>query len=188
MVVEQNRKVSGVYFHHGLDVTADMLNALQQFLNSETADRTKDFIKYPGFAWGLQIGAISGQSITITAGVGFDKQGRRLYHPSSAGYKISFPATGSGQNVGYLVVKAYAKDVLYKVHPYNGTRLPVETAVGLEFSVDLSYSTDSAGNVYPSDNDGLVIAQLTISGATYDFDSVIANSNRSPFLTLRNGV
>ena len=187
MVVEQNRRIAGVKFYHGIDVTADMLNALEQYLSTELTDRTKDFTKYAGFAWGLEIGNVSGQSITITSGVGIDQLGRRLYHPASASYKITFPASGSGQNEGFLCVRAFAKDVSYKVHPYDGVRKPVETAVGLEFFVDVSSFTDSVGNRYPSDNNGLVLTKLSISGATYNYDSLIENNNRSPYLTLRDG-
>ena len=63
MIVEQNIRMPGVQFNRGLDVTADVLNGLQQYLSKELAERTRDTVKYPGFAWGLRVGAISGQSI-----------------------------------------------------------------------------------------------------------------------------
>lgn len=186
-VVEQNRKISGVQFHKGFDVTSDFLNAMQQYLSTELADRTKDFIQYPGFAYGLRIGGVNGMSVTVTAGVGYDGTGQRLYHPSSAVYKVGFPTTGMGSTFGYFCVKAYAKDVSYRIHPYSGERLPVETAVGLEFFVDTANPyADSYGNSYPSSGEGLIIAKLTVLGAGYDYEDT--GTNRSPFLKLRDGL
>jgi len=184
MVLENTRQISTINFHHGYDVTADMLNALAQYFNTELADRTKDFIENPGFAFGMVVGNITGQSITISQGVGFDQQGRRLYHPASSAYKLSFPASGTGYTSGYLCVKAYPKNIDYRIHPYTGERLAVETAIGLEFFVDLSISTNSAGKIYPSGGDGLVIAKLTISGVSYEVDQT---ENRSPYLKMRDG-
>ena len=186
MIIEDTRQISTVQFHKGYDVTADMLNALSQYLNTELADRTKDFIEYPGFAFGFNIGAITGQSIIVTAGVGFDQQGRRLYHPSAASYKVSFPSTGSGVTSGFLCVRAFSKDIAYRVHPYTGVRLPVETAVGLEFFVDLTTYPNTQGKVYPSANNGLVLAKLTISGVSYEADSP-TDETRSPFIKMKDG-
>lgn len=184
MVVEQNRKIPGIYFNRGFDVTADILNAMQQYLDDEIINRTKDFIEYPGFAYGFQVGSISGQSITITSGVGFDQEGRRLYQSKSQSYRVSFPSTGSDITDGYLCVKAYAKDIKYKIHPFNGERLPVETSLGLELFIDTEYYISPQGNVYPSDNNGLVLTKLTISGSSYTWDSTVY---RSPYIKLRDG-
>ena len=185
MVVEQVRKIPGVQFHHGYDVTADLLNAMQQYLATEVVERTKDFIEYPGFAYGFNIGAVSGQSVTVTEGVALDQEGRRLYHPTAAGYKISFPAASVNVTSGYLCVRAYAKDVRYKSHPYDGTRLPVETALGLEFFMDTAICTNSSGKIYPSSNNGLILCQLTINSVTYGIDQT--ESKRSPFVKLKDG-
>ena len=185
MVVEQVRKIPGVQFQHGYDVTADMLNAMQQYLATEVTERTKDFTEYPGFAYGFNIGTVSGQSITITEGVGFDQEGRRLYHPTAAGYKISFPAASVNVTTGYLCVRSYSKDVRYKPHPYNGTRLPVETALGLEFFIDTGKYTNPSGKIYPSDNNGLILCQIAITAVTYAIDQTYVH--RSPFLKLKDG-
>ena len=191
MVGEQNKYISGVQFHHGIDVTAELLNALQQYLSTELTERTRDFIKYAGFAWGFRIGRIDGQSITVTQGVAFDQHGTRLYQDADVSYKLGFPPTGG--NTGYLCMKAYPKDVLYRVHPYDGTRHPVETVIGVQFYIDTATSTDVTGNVYPSTNEGLVIAKLTVSGATYAWNDTDVTTQgirltRSPDLKLRDGI
>lgn len=187
MVGEQNIRLSGVQFHHGIDATAELLNAVQQYVSTELTERTKDFIRNTGFAWGLKIGRIDGQSITITQGVAFDQYGTRLYHSSDASYKLAFPATAT--NTGYLCMKAYPKNVLYKIHPYDGTRHPVETVIGIQFYVDTAVYTDPETNVYPSSGEGLVVAKLTVSGATYDWKdyNTATEHNRSPNLKLRDG-
>jgi hypothetical protein len=184
MIIEEERQISTTQFHKGYDVTADMLNAMSQYLNREIADRTKDLMDYPGFAYGFKIGAISGQTITITAGSGFDQSGRRLYHPASKSYKIAFPSSGTGITTGYLCVKAYEKDIDYRIHPYTGERLPVETYVGLEFFIDFNTYTNSQAKIYPSDNNGLVLAKLTVSGVSYEADQI---NFRSPFIKMKIG-
>lgn len=186
MVVEQERRIPGVQFFHGYDVTADMLNAMQQYLATELAERTKDFIENPGFAYGFQIGNISGQSITVTEGVGFDQRGRRLYHPATAGYKVSFPSSASGATSGFLCVRAFSKDVSYRNHPFDGSRLPVETAVGLEFFIDTTTYENANGKKYPSNNDGLVVAKITVSAVSYEL-AADSSGWRSPYIMLRNG-
>lgn len=184
MILEQNRYLSTVNFYNGYDVTADMLNAQEQYLDSEVINRTKDFMKYPGFSFGLKIGTVTGQSVTITQGVGFDQEGRRLEHPKDISYKISFPTLTSGTNTGYLCVRTFSKNISYRNHPYTGKRLPIETALGLEFYIDLNFSQDSFGNIYPSDNVGLIIGKLTIIGKTYEYEQV---TNRSPFIAMKDG-
>ena len=184
MIVEDTRQIPTIQFHHGYDVTADALNAMSQYLNTELAARTRDFTEYPGFSFGLQVGSISGQSITITQGVGFDQQGQRLLHPNSAAYTITFPSTGAGVTSGYLCVKAVPKDISYKIHPYTGERLPVESTVALEFFVDLELSTNAQGKIYPSAGDGLIIAKLIISGVSYESDAV---NFRSPYIKMKDG-
>jgi len=184
MVLEDTRQISTVQFHRGYDATADMLNAMSQYFNTELADRTKDFIEYPGFAFGFKIGNITGQSIVVTQGVGFDQQGHRLFHPKDASYKVTFPSTASGTTKGFLCVRSFSKDVDYRIHPYTGERLPVETAVGLEFFVDLNIFTNAQSKIYPSDNNGLVLAQLMLSGVSYTVEQIV---NRSPLLKMRDG-
>lgn len=184
MIIEDTRQISTVQFHRGYDVTADMLNALSQYLNTELADRTKDFMEYAGFAFGFAVGNITGQSIVVTEGVGLDQLGRRLYHPNSASYKVTFPSTGTGTTTGFLCVRAFPKDISYRIHPYTGERLPIETVVGLEFFVDLEISTNAQGKIYPSDNNGLVLAKLTLSGVSYTAEQV---TNRSPLVKMKDG-
>ena len=191
MVGEQNKRLPGVDFHRGLDVTAEMLNGLQQYLARELVERTRDFIKYPGWAWGFKIGRIDGQSVTITQGVGFDQFGVRLYHDKDAAYKLAFPAatsTATAGNVGYLCVRAYPTAVQYQVHPYDGTRQPTEIAMGVQFYIDLAANlyTDAKSHLYAAGNNGLVLAKLTIVGATYQWDDATATS-RSPNLTMHDG-
>jgi hypothetical protein len=181
MLVEQNINLPGVVFNHGFDVTSDNLNTLQQYLINELTDITKDFIKYPGFSWGLQIGDIAGQNITITAGAAVDQNGIRLNHPSATAYKISAP-TGSTGTI-YLCVKASIQSVGFKIHPYDGSRHSTETVVGLEFFIDSSTYTGVDGMLYPSGNNGLIIYDLTVSGSTYGLGTGV----RSPNLKLKDG-
>jgi hypothetical protein len=181
MLVEQGLNLPGVVFNHGYDVTADNLNVLQQCLINELTDITKDFIKYPGFSWGFQIGDIAGQNITITAGAAVDQNGIRLNHPSATAYKISAPTSSTGTI--YLCVKASIQSVGFKIHPYDGTRHSTETVVGLEFFIDSAIYTGVDGSLYPSDNNGLIISNLTISGSTYGLGTGV----RSPNLTLKDG-
>jgi len=188
MVGEQNIRMPGVQFNRGMDVTAEMLNGLQQYLSNELSERTRDLVKYPGFAWGLRVGAISGQSITITKGVGFDQYGSRIYHDTDAAYKLTFPfSTTSTNNVGYLCVQAQLAPALYKVHPYDGTRHSVESVTSLVFSIQLEDDLyKDFTRIYAPGNNGLVIARLTISGSSYNSSDASAD-DRSPMLTLRNG-
>jgi len=181
MLVEEGLNLPGVVFNHGFDVTADNLNMLQQYLINELTDITKDFIKYAGFSWGLEVGDISGHNITITAGVGIDQNGIRLNHPSNASYKLYVP-TGASDSV-YLCVKAAIQPTGYKVHPYDGTRHSTETVVGLEFFIDTSVYLGLDGWKYPSGNDGLIISKLNVVGNSYALDTEV----RSPNLTLKDG-
>ena len=181
MILEQNQNLATINFHRGYDVTADMLNAQGQYVNEEVIGRTKDMMQYPGFGFGLAVGAISGQSVTVTQGTAFDQQGSRLSHPSDVSYKVSFPTLNSGVNTGFLCVRAKSVNVSYRNHPYTGVRLPVESSLGLEFYIDLTSFTDSLGNVYPSNNNGLIISKLTIVGATYSSDNTV----RSPFVSMK---
>lgn len=184
MVVSENQKLSGVRFFHGFDATADLLNALQQYVSTELTERTRDLVKYPGFSWGFRVGSVSGQNVTIVKGVGFDQQGARLYQRVDGSYGIVPPTTST--TAFYLCAKAVSKDVLYKTHPYDGSRLPVERVVAIQFFTDTSVYTDADGNVYPSANNGLVVAKLTVSGSSYVVDD-LTTGTRSPNLTLRNG-
>jgi hypothetical protein len=187
MIGDNNIRMPGVQFHRGIDVTAETLNGLQQYLSKELSERTRDLIKYAGFAWGLKVGRIDGQSITITQGVGFDQYGTRLYQNSDKAYKLTFPAAAGTE--GFLCVKSTPTDVQYKVHPYDGTRHPVETVIALQFYIAAGAALyiDSIGNLYGPDNNGLVLAKLWIDGSSYGWDDVTSTS-RSPNLTMRDGV
>lgn len=190
MVGEQNLRMAGVVFHHGIDATADLLNALEQYLSNELTERTRDMLKYAGFAWGLRIGRIDGQAITVTQGVAFDQQGIRIYQDADIGYKLSFPPDGGTS--GYLCVRAAPRTALFKVHPYDGSRHPVETVIAAEFYIDKTVLVSPLGFRYPSDGNGLVLAKLTVSGSTYQWDdTTVAGgipTTRSPNIKLRDGV
>ena len=188
-ISELNTDMPGAVFNTGVDVTAEMLTAVQQYMANEVLMRSKDFIKYAGFAWGLRVGAIVGQTVQISAGVGFDKDGIRLEHPETRTYDIVFPSTGTLE--GYLCVKGVAQNISYRVHPYSGERKAVESAIALSFFVDSAYSDDTEGHIYPSAGEGLVIAKLTASGADYQYVDTMESDNtsiyRSPYLTLQDG-
>lgn len=181
MITDKNLNIPGVIFNHGFDITSDHLNALQQYMVNEISNRTVDLIDYPGFIWGLEIGDVSGQNITITTGVGMDQKGRRLHHKQQAAYKLTIP---TGTTVGYLCVKTDVRDILFKVHPYDGTRHPVESAIGVNFFIGSSIYTDIYGNKYAPNNEGLIICKLTASGLTYSIDTSV----RSPFLKTVDGL
>ena len=183
MILEQARQLSTINFYNGYDVTADMLNAQEQYLDTAVIDRTKDFMKYPGFSYGMEIGTVTGQSVTVTQGVALDQQGIRMDHTADVSYKVVFPTLTSGINTGYLCVRTFSKNIAYRNHPYTGIRLPVETTIGLEFYIDLNNYTDSFSNVYPSDNIGLVLGKLTISDKTYEYEQ----TSRSPYIAMKTG-
>ena len=183
-ITTRNGDMPGIQFNRGMDVTSDMLTGLEQYVDTEILERTKDFIKTCGFVYGFRVGAISGQSITITAGEAFDQLGRRFEQPTDISYKVSFPSTGGTS--GYLCIKANPIDSAYQVHPYDGTRKSTESVMGLTVFVDTSFYTDSKGYIYPSDNNGLVLAKLTVSGVSYSYDDIA--SNRSPLLILKDGI
>ena len=180
----RNGDMPGIQFSRGMDVTSDMLTGMEQYISTELLARTKDFIKIPGFVYGFHVGAISGQDITITAGEAFDQLGRRLGQSTDRAYKVSFP--DSGGNSGYLVVRASLADTAYKVHPYDGTRHPTESVVGLSITIETGSYTDSSGNRYPSDVNGLILAKLLVDGVSYTWDET--GTNRSPALALQDGV
>jgi hypothetical protein len=190
MVNTQNLKMPGVVFSHDVDATADLLNAEQQFLATEITERTRDMMQYPGYSWGIRVATVQGQSVTITAGVGIDKYGARLVHPHDASYGIKPPVNtnSSTTNSFYLCVKALPENALYKVHPYDGTRKPIETVIGLEFFSELlaNATIDSYGNKYPSNSNGLIIAKLSVNGSSYVWDDISAGT-RSPVLKMRDG-
>jgi hypothetical protein len=184
MILDQSLNLPGVIGNHGFDLTSDLLNISQQFTTGYFTEVLQDLIKYPGFSWGLQVGDVVRQNITITSGAALDQLGVRLYHPSAASYKISVPAGTPKNSDLYLCVKSAITSAAYKVHPVNGTRHPTETVVGLEFFISATTPfTDSHGNKYPSDNNGLIICKMNLSGVSYQVD----NSVRSPNLTLKNG-
>ena len=185
MIIEQNTQLPGVAFTNGVDVTADMLTGLQQFISTEMAQRSKDFNKYPGVAWGFKIASVIGKSILVTEGVAFDQNGTRLEHPTPLSYAVDFPTTGVTS--AYFCVKSKPVNTLYKLHPYNGTRHATETLIGLTFFIDTTLYTDPLGNIYPSDNDGLVLGRLTIKGSTYDWSDVVTSRERSPYIKMQDG-
>ena len=184
MISSQNLKMPSIIFYHGIDATADLLNASQQYLSTEISERTRDMIKYPGFSWGLRVASAVGQTLTITQGVGIDRFGARLEQSQDASYGIAPPVLG--QSSFYLCVRALPSNITYKVHSYDGTRKPTEYVVGLEFFGEASFSTDAYGNVYPVNGNGLVIAKITISGSSYSWDDVTSGT-RSPNLKMRDG-
>ena len=183
MVIEQNIRMPGVNFQPGIDVTAETLNGLQQYLSKELAERSRDLVKFPGFAWGLKIGRIDGQTVTITQGVGFDQYGSRLYQDRDVAYRLLFSASNTS-TTGYLCVRGVPTPTLYKVHPYNGTRKTIEQVISLSFTIDNDVYADGLGHYYGSGNSGLVIAQLKNVGASYSSDEAW----RSPVLTMQNGL
>ena len=180
----RNGDMPGIQFSRGMDVTSDMLTSMEQYVSTELLARTDDFIKTPGFVYGFRIGAISGQDITVTAGAAFDQTGRRIGQNSNRAYKVSFP--DSGGNSGFLIVRAELTDTAYKVHPYDGTRHPTESVVGIAITIETDSYTDSEGNRYSSDNNGLIIAKLVVDGVSYTWDAT--GTNRSPNLELQDGV
>lgn len=188
-ISEANADLPGVLFNTGVDVTADDLTAVQQYLAQETLARSGDFIKYAGFAWGIRVGAVVGQSVQITAGVGFDRNGIRLAHPQTATYDIVFPQTGIVS--GYLYVVGEAQNISYRVNPNTGERKASESAIALGFAVESTVLDDTLGHIYPSEGSGLVIAKLTVSADSYSYDDVVTSSNtsivRSPNLVLQDG-
>ena len=181
MLIDNNLNLPGVQFSHGFDVTSDNLNVLQQYLINSLTDISKDFIKYPGFSWGFQVGDISGQNLTITAGSAMDQNGVRLNHPSATAYKLYAP-TGSTGNL-YLCVKTAIQPVGFKIHPYDGTRHATEVVVGLEFFIDQNVYTGIDNTLYAKDNNGLIISMLNVVGNSYELDTTV----RSPNLTLKDG-
>jgi hypothetical protein len=185
MIFEQDVNIPGIVFHHGIDATADLLNAQQGYLSAEVTGFMKNMMKYPGFSWGMRVLQTIGQNITIAAGVGIDRFGARLYHAQDASYGIIPPVIGS--TVFYLCVRAVSTRTSYKVHPYNWTRRPTEEVIGIEFFSENTYSTDIYGNIYPSSGNGLVVAKITISGTTYMWNDVYKNT-RSPNLKMKNGL
>jgi hypothetical protein len=187
MLVENNVNLPSVRFSQGVDIVADTMSAMQQFLATEISERTKDFIETPGFAWGLQVGDLNSKSVTITEGVGFLVDGTRIQHSKTASYNIELP---TGQTSGYLYVKAVPTNISYRTHPYNGTRHSVETLISLEFGTIKTSDAyiDQNGNIYNKNNDGLIIARLDANGATYTVYSSVAYQTRSPYVGLRTGV
>jgi len=181
MLIDQELNLPGVQFNHGFDVTADNLNTLQQYVINSLTDISKDFIKYPGFSWGLEVGDVQGQNITITAGSAMDQNGIRLNHPSATAYKLYAP-TGATGNL-YLCVKASIQPAGFKIHPYDGTRHATEVVVGLDFFIDSTMYTGVDNTQYAKDNNGLIISMLNVSGNTYEVDPTV----RSPNLTLKDG-
>lgn len=180
----QNRNMNGAVFNRGFDITADLLTISQQYLATAIQYRSRDFIKYPGFAWGMRIAAVTGKSITITKGTGYDQEGVRLNHLSTTAYQIEMPDTGDRE--GWLCARAWSEDVLFQVHPYDGTRHATETVVGVEFYIDVDRYVDAVGNYYPSDNSGIIIAKITVAGTSYTWDDT-STGNRSPILTMQDG-
>lgn len=180
MITYRNGDMPGIQFSRGMDVTADQLTAMEQYLSVEIQERTKDMIKVPGFVWGFRIGSISGQNIVLTAGEAFDRNGRRLTQPRSIGYKVTFPSNSS--NSAYLILKANPKDSGYRVHPYNGSRKPTENIVGLEVIIETDITVTPNGN-YSSSDYGLILADITVSGNTYNW----SYTSRSPNLQMQDG-
>lgn len=180
-ITYRNGDMPGMQFNRGMDVTADQLTAMEQYLSIEIQERTKNFIKKPGFIRGFRIGEISGQNITVTAGEAFDQEGRRLTQSRNISYKVNTPTSVSSSS--FLILRANPQDGGYRVHPYDGSRKPTETIIGLEIAIESSVGVTALGN-YASNGDGLVLADITLSGNTYDW----TYTNRSPNLEMQDGV
>jgi len=177
MVSTSNMTMNGITFYRGADATADLFNSMTQYISTEITNRTRDLIKAPGFVWGLHIAQASGQLLTITSGVGVDNNGVRLAHLSDGSYIIQPPIVGTASF--YLCMKAAPVNVAYKVHPYDGSRKPTETVIGIEFFSSSTITTDIYGNIYPTAG-GLVLARLDSNSNTYTYNESI----RSPNLTM----
>lgn len=181
MLQQANIHVPGVVFTHNTDVTADMLNAMQQYLASELATRTQDFMLYPGFSYGLYVSSITGSYAVISKGSAIDQNGGRLYTTSDITFGLVSPS--ASVSVFYLCVKGVNTPATYIVNKYDGSKIPMESVLSLQFFTALNEDLhiDAAGHVYAPNNDGLVLAKISQSGDGFGWSDRV----RSPILTMR---
>lgn len=176
-----NTRMSGVCFHRGLDATADMLNAYQQYMSTEITHRTRDITKTFGLVYGLAVVESVGQNVIITKGTAIDQQGARLTLKTNTGIGVVPPALENMTDSFYLCVRAKFTSIRYDQHPYDGSRYPMESVIGLDFFTnsvtDLYTSFDGIG-IYPKDNNGIVLARLTQAGTGYAI--YMGSEDRSP--------
>lgn len=177
-----SNRMSGVCFHRGLDATADMLNAYQQYLSTEITNRTKDLTKTAGFIYGLSVVEGVGQNVLITKGTAIDQRGARLTLKTNTGIGVTPPAANNTEDSFYLCVRAKFTPVRYDQHPYDGSRHPMEHIIGLEFFTNLTtevYTAIDGITKYPKDNNGMILARLTQAGSGYAI--YMNEGDRSPW-------
>lgn len=189
VAIDDYIRMPGITCQTGMDVSADLLNAMQGYQAMELTERLTDLIGYAGFVWGIRIAKADGTLLTLTKGVGFDQRGVRMELPSNVIYKVTDP--NDGRTSFYLCMRMVYAPIKYKNRFYDGVRLPVEYAVGVEFFIESDVSTTLDNRVYPLDNIGLVIAKLAKTGSSYtwtDVDDPRVGAVRSPRIATKNGV
>lgn len=189
IIIEDYMRMPGIICQTGMDVSADLLNNMQGYQATELTERLTDLVGYAGFAWGIRIAKADGALLTITKGVGFDQRGVRLELTTNTTYKVAAPNDGSTSF--YLCMRMIYAPIKYKNRQYDGVRLPVEYATGIEFFVESTVATTQDNRVYPSNNIGLVIAKLAKAGSSYtwtDLDDSTEGTVRSPRIATKNGV